>query len=349
MVASATGEYLTSVFSLHRISFLIVCSLTGITKLSDANHAGTRNASQCTLILTEGDSAKALAVAGLGVVGRDFFGVFPLRGKLLNVREAKHDQNDLSVATGFKGMIVAGGGFSSGRIAITRDGERWSDGVLPDSSPLFGADVIGDTLYTMAWLDVGPEPWVLSVPDMQGRYYLLPFLSGWTDVFEVPGKRTTGTKAQRYVITGPGWSGDLPKGVTELKSPTSLVWMLGRIYSSGTPADYAAVHRLQDRFRLVPLSAYGKTYTPTPGEVDPSLDEKTPVREQVNRLDAATYFKLLADLMKANPPAPEDAPMVERMAKIGLVPGQAHRRAGCPMHAASPCCWWWRWPRSPAA
>ncbi|KAI9430165.1 DNA topoisomerase [Lactarius indigo] len=66
--------------------------LTGITKLSDANNAGTRTASQCTLILTEGDSAKALAVAGLGVVGRDYFGVFPLRGKLLNVREAKHDQ-----------------------------------------------------------------------------------------------------------------------------------------------------------------------------------------------------------------------------------------------------------------
>jgi DNA topoisomerase-2 len=61
-------------------------------KLSDANNAGTKKASDCTLILTEGDSAKALAVAGLAVVGRDNFGVFPLRGKLLNVREAKHDQ-----------------------------------------------------------------------------------------------------------------------------------------------------------------------------------------------------------------------------------------------------------------
>jgi DNA topoisomerase-2 len=61
-------------------------------KLADANNAGTRNASDCTLILTEGDSAKALAVAGLSVVGRDNFGVFPLRGKLLNVREARHEQ-----------------------------------------------------------------------------------------------------------------------------------------------------------------------------------------------------------------------------------------------------------------
>jgi DNA topoisomerase II len=65
--------------------------LTGLTKLSDANNAGGRHSSKCTLILTEGDSAKALAVAGLAVVGRDNFGVFPLRGKLLNVREASHE------------------------------------------------------------------------------------------------------------------------------------------------------------------------------------------------------------------------------------------------------------------
>ena len=71
---------------------LFCSSLVGLVKLSDANYAGTRGAKDCTLILTEGDSAKALAVAGLGVVGRDYFGVFPLRGKLLNVREAKHDQ-----------------------------------------------------------------------------------------------------------------------------------------------------------------------------------------------------------------------------------------------------------------
>ena len=66
--------------------------MTGLPKLSDANNAGTRHAKDCTLILTEGDSAKALAIAGLSIVGRDNFGVFPLRGKLLNVRDAKHDQ-----------------------------------------------------------------------------------------------------------------------------------------------------------------------------------------------------------------------------------------------------------------
>lgn len=66
--------------------------LKGIPKLEDANEAGTKNCLKCTLILTEGDSAKSLAVSGLGVIGRDYYGVFPLRGKLLNVREATHKQ-----------------------------------------------------------------------------------------------------------------------------------------------------------------------------------------------------------------------------------------------------------------
>jgi hypothetical protein len=72
----------------------------------------------------------------------------------------------------------------------------------------------------------------------------------------------------------------------------------------------------------VPLSAYGKPYTPPEGTVDPSIDMKTPVRDQVNALSAVEYFTLLAQLMKANPPAPEDAPELARFAKIGLVPGE---------------------------
>jgi hypothetical protein len=179
-----------------------------------------------------------------------------------------------------------------------------------------------DTLYSSAFLDLSKEPYVLSIPDAHGRYYLMPMLDGWTTVFQVPGKRTTGTKAQRYAITGPGWSGTLPDGVTEYKSATNTVWILGRIYCTGTPADYKAVHALQDKLGLVPLSAYGKPYTPPPGTVDPNIDMKTPVRDQVNALDAGAYFKLLASLMKDNPPTPEDAPMVAQMAKIGLVPGQ---------------------------
>ena len=179
-----------------------------------------------------------------------------------------------------------------------------------------------DTLYTTTFFDVGQEPWVLSLPDMKDRYALFPMLDGWTNVFQVPGKRTTGTGAQTYAITGPGWSGTLPAGVKQYKSPTSLVWLLGRIYCTGTPEDYAAVHALQDQCKLVPLSAWGKNYTPPPGKVDPSIDMKTAVREQVNRMDAVEYFTLLAQLMKANPPSAADTEEVARYASIGLVPGQ---------------------------
>ncbi len=132
-----------------------------------------------------------------------------------------------------------------------------------------------DTLYTTGFFDVGKEPWVVSIPDMKGRYCLFPLLDGWTTVFQVPGKRTTGTKAQTYAITGSGWKGKLPSGVKEYKSPTNIVWLLGRIYCTGTPEDYAAVHKLQDEVKLVPLSSYGKPCTPPPHTVDPSIDMKT--------------------------------------------------------------------------
>jgi uncharacterized protein (TIGR03000 family) len=179
-----------------------------------------------------------------------------------------------------------------------------------------------DTLYSSAWLDLGKEPYILSLPDEGDRYFLMPMLSGWTDVFAVPGTRTTGTKAQKYALTGPGWKGALPEGVKQLASPTNMVWIIGPTYCSGTPEDYKAVHALQAKYQLVPLSASGKDYTPPKGKVDPDIDMKTPVRDQVNKLDAGAYFKLLAALLKDNPPAKEDAPMVAKLARLGIVPGQ---------------------------
>jgi hypothetical protein len=100
------------------------------------------------------------------------------------------------------------------------------------------------------------------------------------------------------------------------------VWVLGRIYCTGTPEDYAAVHKMQDEISVVPLSAHGKSYTPPEGKVDPSIDMKTPVRDQVNALTAEAYFSLLAMLLKDNPPAKADAPLVAKLAKLGIVPGQ---------------------------
>ena len=177
-----------------------------------------------------------------------------------------------------------------------------------------------DTLYSTAFFDVGNEPWVFSFPDMGDRYFLMPMLDGWTKVFADPGSRTTGGGAQTYAITGAGWSGSLPSGVKELKSPTNIVWLIGRIYCTGTPEDYTAVHKIQDEL-LVPLSSYGKPFTPPPGHVNPSIDMKTCARPG-HAMDSVAYFTLLAQLMKANPPTAADAPKIARFAKIGLVPGK---------------------------
>jgi hypothetical protein len=191
-----------------------------------------------------------------------------------------------------------------------------------------------DTLYSTAWLNLAKEPYVLSLPDMGDRYFLMPMLSGWTNVFEVPGKRTTGTKAQAYAITGPSWKGTLPEGVKQLKAPTNMVWILGRTYCTGTPEDYKACHAIMDKYQLVPLSAYGKPYTPPVGKVDPAIDMKTAVRDQVHKMDAGEYFTLLAKLMKDNPPAAADATMMANLAKIGLMPGEDFDASKLPADAA---------------
>lgn len=179
-----------------------------------------------------------------------------------------------------------------------------------------------DTLYSTAWIDLSKEPFVLHVPDVGSRYYLMPMLDGWTEVFADPGTRTTGTGSGNYAITGPGWNGQLPGGMKEIKSATNLVWILGRTYCTGTKEDYQSVHAIQKQYALVPLSSFGKPYTPEIGSIDPNIDMKKPVRDQVNALSAEAFFKRLAALMKNNPPAAADAAMVAKMAQIGLTPGK---------------------------
>ena len=179
-----------------------------------------------------------------------------------------------------------------------------------------------DTLYSPAWLDLGPEPIVLSVPDTAGRYYLLPMLDMWTDVFSVVGSRTTGTKAGNFVLVGPGWSGSLPDGLTTIVAPTRIIWILGRTQTNG-PADYANVHKVQDGYKLTPLSQWGKTYNPpasTP--TDAAIDNKTPPLVQVNKMDGVALLSRFAELAGNNPPHPNDYPIVFRMKQMGLEPGK---------------------------
>lgn len=179
-----------------------------------------------------------------------------------------------------------------------------------------------DTLYSVAWLDLAKEPFVLHVPDEHDRYYLMPMLDAWTDVFASPGKRTTGTKAGDYAIVGPHWVGKLPRRIQEFKSPTDLAWIIGRTYCTGTPDDFKEVHAIQDQYSLMPLSAYGKPYTAPKVQPDPNINSKTAPREQVNQMTALAYFNTLAILMKKNPAQAADSSIIAKMAKIGIVPGK---------------------------
>jgi DNA sulfur modification protein DndE len=179
-----------------------------------------------------------------------------------------------------------------------------------------------DTLYSSAFLDLSKGPYILHVPNEDGRYYLMEMLDAWTNVFASPGTRTTGTKEANFAITGPDWKGQLPSGVQEIKSSTNLVWILGRTYSSGTPEDIKAVNEIQSKYTLTPLASFGKSYTPPTGKVDPSVDMKTPVREQVNNLKGEAFFKQVAELLKSNPPTKADSAILEKLALIGIVPGK---------------------------
>ena len=178
-----------------------------------------------------------------------------------------------------------------------------------------------DTLYSFAWIDVSKEPIILSVPDTNDRYYLMPIIDAWTNVFASPGKRTTGTKEGHFAIVGPNWNGALPTGVKELKASTNIAIIAGRTQANG-PAEYEAVHAIQKQYKLTPLSAFGTSYTPPKGEVDSRLDTKTPPIDQVAKMSAEQFFKNLAILLKQNPPPAADAQVVARFAQIGIVPGQ---------------------------
>jgi hypothetical protein len=131
-----------------------------------------------------------------------------------------------------------------------------------------------DTLYSAAWIDLAKEPWVFTHPDIGKRYYLLPMYSLWMPVIYSGGSRTTGEKAGSFLLTGPGWNGEVPQGMTQVKSPTRYMLILGRTYANGTEEDYEAVNALQAQYDLRPLSALGKAgwkFTAPPVNPDPGF------------------------------------------------------------------------------
>ena len=190
-----------------------------------------------------------------------------------------------------------------------------------------------DTLYSSGWLDLTREPVIVSAPDTGGRYYLLPMLDMWTDVFASPGWRTTGTQADNFIVVPPGWRPDLrdrlieefklPKDSQRIDAPTPYVWIIGRTKTDG-PSDYDAVHRIQAGYKITPLSQWGKTPAPVEVKVDPTVDMKTPPKIQVDTMTAGEYFAYAAELMKTNPPHITDQPIVAQMKRyLGIEVGKS--------------------------
>lgn len=179
-----------------------------------------------------------------------------------------------------------------------------------------------DTLYSVAWLDLRKEPIILSTPDTAGRYYLLPLLDMWTDVFAAPGKRTSGVAPANFLIAPQGWKGKAPEGVARIDAPTPFVWIIGRTQTNG-PKDYAAVHVVQDGYKLTPLSQWNKPAKRAAAfKPDPSVDMKTPPLDQVNGMAAGAFFTYAAELLKTNPPHVTDWSQLERLKPIGIEPGK---------------------------
>ncbi|MFS8113287.1 DUF1254 domain-containing protein [Rhizobium jaguaris] len=197
---------------------------------------------------------------------------------------------------------------------------------VPEFPPANFRDVVRpnfDTLYSIAWLDMTKEPMVVSAPDTDGRYYLLPMLDMWTDVFASPGWRTTGTAKADFVVVPPGWQGEaLPAGTQRIDAPTPIVWIVGRTKTDG-PDDYAAVHKIQAGYKVTPLSQWGKESDPVKVAIDPTIDMKTPPKMTVDGMSADAFFAYATDLLKVNPPHSTDQPIIARMKRIGIEPGKS--------------------------
>ena len=179
-----------------------------------------------------------------------------------------------------------------------------------------------DTLYSIAWLDLSKEPLVIAAPNTDGRFYLLPMLDMWTDVFASPGWRTTGTEAGQFLVTPPGWTGAVPAGMSHLPAPTPFVWVIGRTKTDGAE-DYAAVHKIQAGYTVTPLSRLGKEPAAVTVKVDPAVDMKTPPKIQVDSMSAADYFTYAAELLKVNPPHSTDQPMLAQIKRLGIEVGKS--------------------------
>jgi hypothetical protein len=177
-----------------------------------------------------------------------------------------------------------------------------------------------DTYYSTAFLDLAKEPIILSVPNTGGRYYLMPMLDAFSNVFASPGKRTTGTEAGNFLISGPKWSGTVPVGLKEIKAPTNLVWIIGRTQVNSQADGDKVVVPIEKKYLLTPLSAWGKPYSAPKGTVNTSFSSASP-NDQVKNMPIDSFFNFINQLLINNPPSPKDSSAVAKFAQIGVGPG----------------------------
>ncbi|MDR1524483.1 MAG: DUF1254 domain-containing protein [Tannerella sp.] len=187
-----------------------------------------------------------------------------------------------------------------------------------------------DTNYSLAFLDLSRGAIAVELPDTKGRYYVFPLQDAWTNNFFLPGKRTTGTGAQKYLITPPGWTGEVPEGLTQVKSPTTLVWIIGRIQVNSPEDQRDFVYPLQQQFVLKPLSAWQDGSEPA---VDPQYPHRLygdfllrepggkSVVEIVRNIPLESFFNYANALLSDNPPFEADSSIVRRIAAIGVGAG----------------------------
>ena len=179
-----------------------------------------------------------------------------------------------------------------------------------------------DTLYTTAFIDMSEGPWVFEMAANDQRYELMPFMDAWTNVFAVPGTRSTGQAGGKFLLAGPTWQGAVPAGLTLLRSPTHMVWLIGRTQTNGV-ADYPQVHRLQDSLKLRSLPAWEAGQDEPQSTWQAAAARPIPPSQQMAAMGTETFFTRLAQLMVANPPSAADAPMMFKLARLGVAPGQA--------------------------
>lgn len=192
---------------------------------------------------------------------------------------------------------------------------------FPDASFRSVVRPNADTYYSAAMLDLTTEPVVLSLPDTQGRYYMMPMLDAYTNVFTSPGSRTTGTKAGVFLITGPQWTGTVPANMKEIKAPTNMAWLIGRTQVNSKADGEKVVVPLQKKYLLTPLSAYGKTFTPPAGKADPSVPKGSP-NDVVEKMPAEEYFNYVNRLLATYPPPADNKEALDKFAAIGIKPGE---------------------------